>query len=1030
MEGLNPAHAMLMQNDYGRILNLKEIGREFTKLAATADEFDMPELSKVYLDYAQGCQAETEAERRSFYDGFMFSLKRMPTQGLPPPSEGQLISALFDRLHGAKCIFQAFLGSGVHAKHLSSTAKHAAIAIEVLTPRLGFDNAAIMNDISEAAALNIAQRKQQEASAAFAPTAIEQLRYAEAPPAWVTNAVSTARTADKASKLAEVFMEEDKPWAAETLLRCAVDLARRAHFEAGELANALSRLSRCRALLGRYARSLGPGYNEPSRAVLETAVADARAAIDAADVGRGVQITGLVSRADLNGARGTVLAYVKAKERFAVALAPPHSTRISAKASNLKFDQEPQADVRTARVRLADALLALDPSGGAMEATKILTPLARDGAGDGIIVDGRSIADRLKESRWASRSWLLVSHVDESAWFAKDDKRGIGPRIEAALDRLRMDVVAHLGERTPKRLARFGTDVVAAVAAVCHVVRRGYCDARAPVAVGMVEEELRKIARCLPLRAVAASDDLRSLVFLESPRWDVFGLDRRDRACRARLTGSAADDCDADEDPCREAEDAEDVFVREHLARRSGGASMSAKGVTRAFSVIRGAEPDDASAQRDEAPRCYGCFAVTVLMRLALGVGPASRKLRDAATARLIGLASADRHELGLYAGGRYLEYALGRVAGTGRYGWGDEDAGRREKFGTDFATKPGAVVACAVIVAVSSDHHHLFQRLFREHLHAPEFWFDRAEGDVCGFLRTYALTALDGNSPLSDENGGDIDLDEEALVVSCDAIFAAARLYKGAAGAAAPWAAAVRDLLAASAAGRFLLDRCARKDAATAEARRGVMRSSVARWLHKLTSAEKAGFRWDTFDAATRRRLEARGVTPPTSQADALDGEGGGLSAVATTRACAHCGVVETPAQKLFFCRGCRCVAYCSRDHQKADWQAHKARCKDLRVAREKQRVAHKPMRDGGRGIHGMLSKSLYHQKALQEAYGGLKEGEAEFMACIGDMEQTAEDSVSGLQSDDIITQAGSLEAMARLKSKLTQEWLEDTSS
>ena len=127
-----------------------------------------------------------------------------------------------------------------------------------------------------------------------------------------------------------------------------------------------------------------------------------------------------------------------------------------------------------------------------------------------------------------------MSHVDESAWFAKDDKRGIGPRIEAALDRLRMDVVAHLGERTPKRLARFGTDVVAAVAAVCHVVRRGYCDARAPVAVGMVEEELRKVARCLPLRAVAASDDLRSLVFLESPRWDVFGLDRRGISPQAR----------------------------------------------------------------------------------------------------------------------------------------------------------------------------------------------------------------------------------------------------------------------------------------------------------------------------------------------------------------------------------------------------------------------------------------------------------------------------------------------------------------
>ena len=43
----------------------------------------------------------------------------------------------------------------------------------------------------------------------------------------------------------------------------------------------------------------------------------------------------------------------------------------------------------------------------------------------------------------------------------------------------------------------------------------------------------------------------------------------------------------------------------------------------------------------------------------------------------------------------------LGYYLAYNGLGWGDEDAGRREKFGTDFATKPGAVVACATSVGV-----------------------------------------------------------------------------------------------------------------------------------------------------------------------------------------------------------------------------------------------------------------------------------------------------------------------------------------
>ena len=43
----------------------------------------------------------------------------------------------------------------------------------------------------------------------------------------------------------------------------------------------------------------------------------------------------------------------------------------------------------------------------------------------------------------------------------------------------------------------------------------------------------------------------------------------------------------------------------------------------------------------------------------------------------------------------------------------------------------------------------------------------------------------------------------------------------------------------------------------------------------------------------------------------------------------CGFCGKSNLDLQK---CTGCKSVVYCSREHQKKDWRAHKAMCKFLR--------------------------------------------------------------------------------------------------
>mmetsp|Transcript_24784 Transcript_24784/g.74511 ORF Transcript_24784/g.74511 Transcript_24784/m.74511 type:complete len:250 (-) Transcript_24784:914-1663(-) len=61
-------------------------------------------------------------------------------------------------------------------------------------------------------------------------------------------------------------------------------------------------------------------------------------------VGKTVFIRGLVSRADLNGARGTILDYNAATERFTVECAPPQSCTVAVKRANLQIAKAAKSD--------------------------------------------------------------------------------------------------------------------------------------------------------------------------------------------------------------------------------------------------------------------------------------------------------------------------------------------------------------------------------------------------------------------------------------------------------------------------------------------------------------------------------------------------------------------------------------------------------------------------------------------------------------------------------------------------------------
>ena len=111
---------------------------------------------------------------------------------------------------------------------------------------------------------------------------------------------------------------------------------------------------------------------------------------------------------------------------------------------------------------------------------------------------------------------------------------------------------------------------------------------------------------------------------------------------------------------------------------------------------------------------------------------------------------------------------------------------------------------------------------------------------------------------------------------------------------------------------------------------------------------APVAGPVWRAAVAAAQRTLEqycrlssdeAAAAAQKTAQVQArfrdFDAASAAAAAATTLRTCEleSCGAREAHPLHFKVCAGCRRAAYCSREHQAADWRAHKAACKAARA-------------------------------------------------------------------------------------------------
>ena len=585
--------------------------------------------------------------------------------------------------------------------------------------------------------------------------------------------------------------------------------------------------------------------------------------------------------------------------------------------------------------RHAEALLALGPNERAMDAYRVLRQAVQEAESRGAPVPPElpPLMDRAKAQ---ARPWCAVQ-----------GKLSPEQALRRALREAERVVVGGLAtDSQPDAVAAsFGRKLTEAVATVAAVLRAGYANPRWDLEGSEVYNDvqltLRQLAKCVPLKAVQASDDLRQLVFVDAP-WSLWGLDRLDTVGVEALPFDAAD-------PVPD-EDKADAVMNEGLARATGApGDMDMGRMMGMFDMFSGKRPD--SRRRDMTPHHLCSFSLTVLQNLVLANYGG---LADAAVDRIIALATC---QSGGWAGGEFLGHALTTAAGIPKYGIKSNPTQCRS-----FLRRPMATVALANEICLSGDDRTFLQPVLASI--TPSEWAQKSPTEVSSVLFNYVLSCMDckylaldpkvgankGRDRASyedhipgilgamldgypvirellegafDDEEGEADLDGPRLADAGRALAAFAPLLDD----SSPFA-------------MFVLRRFAqqqRKELGKGPDRPGVrtedvLRKLVRRW-GKTSNAERAGYRYETFSDEMRGRLAEAGMAPvdnvqatirwKTEQASST------LTLATQTPECAHCGAVEGPRLQLRHCQRCKAEKYCGPECQKAEWPRHKAQCR-----------------------------------------------------------------------------------------------------
>jgi tetratricopeptide (TPR) repeat protein len=574
--------------------------------------------------------------------------------------------------------------------------------------------------------------------------------------------------------------------------------------------------------------------------------------------------------------------------------------------------------------RWAEALLALGPYDRAMEAYRVLAK-----AKEATIKEDLSapLAQLQEAAKINARRWLPVALSSST----------IPKTLHTALANLRSVVVASLAIDDPlttdediKQAAEKIVDAAWAVRGAIQLVYMRWsqwerekedCGADAVKDTVVVEMELRKIAKVIPLRVIELCDELTRLAFMEDP-WTLWGLDRLDRKCVSYLQPDADDPCIVDKLELKSAE------FRERIQRQTGGSSMDRGEIMSVAEIVQGKGPE--SFDQDMSPNTFAALSCGVLQRIILAKDCI---LSPAAPLRVIGLYFL-KNGNGLWAGGEFLGMCMNCVSGVGKYG-SPFDAAKT----AELMRLPLGVAAMAREITQSQDNHEYYQKALATL--SAEDWASLTSVNILYVLRDSIVAAMDETSYL--EPAEIATYIETILSAMLDGVPDIIKMFRT--GFVPddfdPCSnfSAVYLVLTESAFGVFLTRRFERyeqylKDEGQVTfTTKDVVRLLIQKWL-KISKDKRSAYRWESLDDESKEELAHMA---PVDKADLMTQSGETKDKKVPGRTvlkapeCAYCREKKGCGVVLLWCP-CRAAQYCqNRDCQKLDRPNHKKICKQF---------------------------------------------------------------------------------------------------
>jgi len=581
--------------------------------------------------------------------------------------------------------------------------------------------------------------------------------------------------------------------------------------------------------------------------------------------------------------------------------------------------------------RVAEAYLALGPYDRAMDACRILKR-----AVDTIAEPSANFLALYDKAKKNAKIWCSYMTVS--------GKQTIPQIIHETVRNLKAAAVRSfaIDNASAEDIAKAGDAVAEAATAVNGALQMVYLhrsqwekeSKEEEIIMNDIQIDLRTIARALPLALVEHSKVLESMIFTQDP-FNFWGMDKLDRLGVDTLKEGKDDPCESDEE--------DDPVFREKIARKCGGEMRMGLGeVRRTLEMFGGKQ--GTSFDQDMAPTNFTAFTFTLFQRL---LQSKHSPLREEAFRRLEELYLLQNSNPA-WAGGEFMGLCVNVAAGTGKYGTPSDP----EQMKRMIKSLRGVSMIVKELVNSIGDRCERFMEGLQNI--SPDEWKTQDVRNVRYVISLYVLNVMD-DKLLGAERADHAVCISTILSNLLDAFPEVLEYFKtgdlkDVGDRSEEYflsSSVLMEHMSKSPFGNFVARKYFSQEMILRD--RGepyttniVMNSLVEIW-DGLGNRKRAAYRWDVLDQKTQEEFQSRHNMAPISKVDKFKNQGSkvleeisGDKLPKKLPECEFCGKREGFGVELFKCP-CKLVAYCGKECQKKNWQAHKQVCKEARPVSSK---------------------------------------------------------------------------------------------